>query len=180
MSPVTEAAPTGAAGQVPEVARTASPGRAPAPGEAPAPAGAPWPGPVRRLTVLYDAQCPLCVHLRGWLQRQRQLVPLDLVPAGSAEARRRFPELDHAATLREITVVGDLGQVYRETAAWIVCLWALAKYRARAHWLTTPAGRPFARGTVLAAARYRSMAVPPCAPGARECAAPPGGAWAPR
>ncbi len=76
-------------------------------------------------------------------------------------------------------MVGDLGQVYRETAAWIVCLWALAKYRARAHWLTTPAGRPFARGTVLAAARYRSMAAPPCAPGARECAAPPGGAWAP-
>ncbi|WP_078951011.1 DCC1-like thiol-disulfide oxidoreductase family protein [Streptomyces griseus] len=136
--------------------------------------------PVRRLTVLYDARCPLCVHLRGWLQRQRQLVPLDFVPAGSAEAVRRFPELDHAATLREITVVGDLGQVYRETAAWIVCLWALAEYRSRAHWLTTPAGRPFARGTVLAAARYRAMAVPPCAPGSTACATPPGGARGPR
>jgi predicted DCC family thiol-disulfide oxidoreductase YuxK len=39
--------------------------------------------PVRRLTVLYDAQCSLCVHLRSWLLRQKQLVPLDLVPAGS-------------------------------------------------------------------------------------------------
>ncbi|PCG87533.1 hypothetical protein CIB93_02200 [Streptomyces sp. WZ.A104] len=130
--------------------------------------------PVRRLTVLYDAQCPLCVHLRHWLQRQRQLVPLDLVPAGSAEARRRFPELDHTATLAEITVVGDLGQVYRETSAWIVCLWALAKYRSRAHWLTTPAGRPFARGTVLAAARYRSMAAPRCAPQGAGCPVPTG------
>ncbi|WP_215110462.1 DCC1-like thiol-disulfide oxidoreductase family protein, partial [Streptomyces sp. McG3] len=130
-----------------------------APAASPGPAGytAARPAPVRRLTVLYDAHCPLCVHLRHWLQRQRQLVPLDLVPAGSAEARRRFPELDHTATLAEITVVGDLGQVYRETSAWIVCLWALARYRSRAHWLTTPAGRPFARGTVLAAARYRCL-----------------------
>ncbi|MFH9606427.1 thiol-disulfide oxidoreductase DCC family protein [Streptomyces sp. NPDC017448] len=149
------------------------------PGPAPYPAAAP-PAPVRRLTVLYDERCPLCLHLGGWLQRQRQLVPIDLVPAGSAEAVRRFPALDHAATLREITAVGDLGQVYREAAAWIVCLWALAAYRSRAHWLTTPAGRPFVRGTVLAAARYRWTAVPPCAPGGPACATPPGGPRGPR
>ncbi|OKJ41373.1 hypothetical protein AMK24_03010 [Streptomyces sp. CB02366] len=150
------------------------------PPAAPGPAPYPVAGPVRRLTVLYDERCPLCVHLGGWLQRQRQLVPLDLVPAGSARARRLFPALDHAATLREITVVGDLGQVYREGAAWIVCLWALAAYRSRAHWLTTPAGRPFVRGTVLAAARYRSAAVPLCAPGGPAWAAPPGGPQGPR
>ncbi|MEV6326569.1 DCC1-like thiol-disulfide oxidoreductase family protein [Streptomyces sp. NPDC051909] len=111
--------------------------------------------PVRRLTVLYDADCPLCVHLRHWLLGQAQSVPLDLVPAGSPEALRRFPELDHRDTLREITVVGDGGQVYRETDAWIVCLWALVAHRPRAHWLATPAGRPFARATVLAAAKWR-------------------------
>ncbi|MFJ2431929.1 thiol-disulfide oxidoreductase DCC family protein [Streptomyces anulatus] len=163
---------TGAVSPVAEAAPAAAPG--------PVLYATGGPAPVRRLTVLYDARCPLCVHLRHWLQRQRQLVPLDLVPAGSAEARRRFPELDHTATPAELTVVGDLGQVYREASAWIVCLWALAKYRSRAHWLTTPAGRPFVRGTVLAAARYRSLALPPCAPGVRECAAPPGGPWGPR
>ncbi|MFD8011876.1 thiol-disulfide oxidoreductase DCC family protein [Streptomyces sp. NPDC058955] len=108
-----------------------------------------------RLTVLYDADCPLCVHLRHWLLRQRQLVPLDLVPAGSQRARQLFPDLDHTATLREITVVGDRGQVYRASAAWIVCLWALAEHRPRAHWLATPAGQPFARAAVLAAAKWR-------------------------
>ncbi|WP_406307357.1 DUF393 domain-containing protein [Streptomyces sp. NBC_00879] len=111
--------------------------------------------PVRGLTVLYDAQCSLCVHLRSWLLRQRQLVPLDLVPAGSAEARRRYPRLDHTATLREITVIGDRGQIYTGPAAWIVCLWALAEYRPRAHWLATPAGLPFVRVTMLAASKYR-------------------------
>lgn len=111
--------------------------------------------PVHRLTVLYDADCSLCVHLRHWLLRQRQLVPLDLVPAASREARRRFPGLDHDSTLREITVVGDRGQIYRAASAWIVCLWALADHRAKAHWLATPAGQPFARATVLAAAKWR-------------------------
>ncbi|MFF3258448.1 thiol-disulfide oxidoreductase DCC family protein [Streptomyces sp. NPDC002932] len=126
---------------------------------------------VSRLTVLYDAQCSLCVHLRQWLMKQRQLVPLDLVPAGSAEAHRRFPALDHSGTLEEITVVGDGGQVYRSTSAWIVCLWALAEHRPKAHWLTTPAGRPFARATVLAAAKYRSLTAAPCgADGDGECA----------
>ncbi|MFE1962811.1 thiol-disulfide oxidoreductase DCC family protein [Streptomyces sp. NPDC059479] len=118
--------------------------------------------PVHRLTVLYDAQCPLCVHVRHWLLRQRQLVPIELVPAASQEARRRYPDLDHGSTLKEITVIGDRGQIYRGTAAWIVCLWALAEHRPKAHWLATPAGAPFARVTVLAAAKYRELTAASC------------------
>ncbi|MER5770590.1 DCC1-like thiol-disulfide oxidoreductase family protein [Streptomyces sp. NPDC001985] len=113
--------------------------------------------PVRRLTVLYDAGCSLCVHLRHWLGRQRQLVPLTLVAAGSEQARRRYPGLDHSRTLREITVIGDRGQVYSGAAAWVVCLWALAEHRPKAHWLATPAGAPFVRVTMLAAAKYREL-----------------------
>ncbi|MGW0731112.1 thiol-disulfide oxidoreductase DCC family protein [Streptomyces sp. NPDC002851] len=112
--------------------------------------------PVRRLTVLYDADCGLCRHLRNWLARQRQLVPLDLVPAGSAEALRRFPGLDLRSTFEEITVVTDGGQVYRGPAAWVVCLWALAEHRPLAHRFATPAGARLARGAVLAAAKWRA------------------------
>ncbi|WP_171165178.1 thiol-disulfide oxidoreductase DCC family protein [Streptomyces sp. I05A-00742] len=115
------------------------------------------PPPVRRFTVLYDARCPLCAFVRNWLAGQAQLVPLDLVPAGSDEARRRFPGLDPASTLEEITVVGDGGQVYRGAAAWIACLWALDEHRPLAHRLSTPAGMRFARGAVLAAAKYREL-----------------------
>ncbi|GGZ19049.1 hypothetical protein GCM10010387_09630 [Streptomyces inusitatus] len=132
-------------------------------------------GPLQRLTVLYDADCPLCVHLRHWLKRQRQLVPLHLVPAGSEAARRLFPSLDHGRTLREITVIGDGGQIYSGSAAWVVCLWALAEHRTRAHWLATPAGAPFVRVTMLAAAKYRELSgVRPGPDGAR-----PGPAGAP-
>ncbi|MEU3723139.1 DCC1-like thiol-disulfide oxidoreductase family protein [Streptomyces sp. NPDC031705] len=110
---------------------------------------------VRHLTVLYDADCPVCVHIRNWLLGQRQLVPLRLVPAASAEAWRRFPRLAHADTLREITVVGDGGQVWRGTDAFIVCLWALAEHRAKADWLATAAGRPFAKAAMYTAAAVR-------------------------
>ncbi|MET8328758.1 DCC1-like thiol-disulfide oxidoreductase family protein [Streptomyces sp. NPDC005181] len=128
--------------------------------------------PVERLAVLYDAQCSLCVHVRHWLMKQRQLVPLDLVPAASEEARRRFPGIDHAGTLSEITVIGDQGQIYRGTSAWIVCLWALAEHRPKAHWLATPAGLPFARASVLAAAKYRSVTAAPCGAGDEACQVP--------
>lgn len=111
--------------------------------------------PVHGLTVLYDAECTLCTHLRDWLARQPQLVPLELVPAGSDEARARFPDLDHSATFDEVTVVGDAGQIYRDTAAWIVVLWALREHRPLAHRLSTPAGARLARGAVLAAAWWR-------------------------
>ncbi|MFJ7776721.1 thiol-disulfide oxidoreductase DCC family protein [Streptomyces yangpuensis] len=112
-------------------------------------------GAVRHLTVLYDADCPLCVHIRHWLLAQRRLVPIALVPAASWEARRRFPRLDHASTLREITVVGDSGQVWTGTDAFIVCLWALAEHRPKANWLATPAGRPFARAAMFTASAWR-------------------------
>ncbi|MFD7702501.1 thiol-disulfide oxidoreductase DCC family protein [Streptomyces caelestis] len=111
--------------------------------------------PVRRLTVLYDAECSLCAFVRDWLMRQPQLVPLEPVPAGSEAARVRFPGLDHGATLEEITVVGDAGQVYRGAAAWVVTLWALRKYRRLAHRLSTPSGALLAKGAVLAAAKWR-------------------------
>jgi predicted DCC family thiol-disulfide oxidoreductase YuxK len=111
--------------------------------------------PVLGLTVLYDARCSLCAFLKQWLAGQAQLVPLRFVPAGSEEAARRFPGLDHRATLDEITVVGYGGQVYQGAAAWVVTLWALRDHRALAHRLSTPTGARLARGATLAAAKWR-------------------------
>ncbi|MDQ6875923.1 MAG: hypothetical protein M3042_12795, partial [Actinomycetota bacterium] len=73
--------------------------------------------------------------------------------AASAEARRRYPTLDHQATLRDLTVVGEAGEVWRAERAWVVCLWALADHRLAAERLATPAMLPLARavfGTVSA------------------------------
>jgi len=108
-----------------------------------------------RLTVLYDAGCGICRTARRWLASRAQLVPLEFVAAGSGEARRRFPALDHAQTLVDITVVADNGSVYTGDGAWLMCLWALDGYRGLAARLATPALRPLARRVVKAAAGIR-------------------------
>ncbi|MER5637893.1 DCC1-like thiol-disulfide oxidoreductase family protein [Kitasatospora sp. NPDC002227] len=115
------------------------------------------PPPVRRLTVLHDPACLLCRHLTGWLRGSAQLIPLEFVAVASAEARERFPGLDHQAALGEITVVADTGEVWRGAQAFVACLWALAEHRPLAHRLATPAGLPLARAAAFAASKYRQV-----------------------
>lgn len=118
---------------------------------------------MRELTVLYDAQCGLCRRFKSWLAAQRLapngqggVVRLRFVAAGSTYARALYPELDHEATLREVTVVADDGSVYVGDRAWIVCLWATWEHRLTAVRLASPAMRPVARAMVQAAAGLRS------------------------
>ncbi|GAA2336554.1 DUF393 domain-containing protein [Dactylosporangium salmoneum] len=111
---------------------------------------------ITRLTVLYDAGCGLCRTARSWLAARAQLVPLEFVPAGSEEARRRYPALDPAETLADITVVADDGGVYTGDAAWIMCLWALDGYRGLAARLAQPHLRPLARRVAASAGSLRA------------------------
>ncbi|RYC14229.1 thiol-disulfide oxidoreductase DCC family protein [Nocardioides zhouii] len=108
-----------------------------------------------RLTVLYDDACPLCRAFSSWLGRQPLLVDLDLVPAGSTAARRRFPSLDPERTLEEVTVVSDAGAVWTEGHAWVMCLWATAPHRALAESLARPSRLPLAKGAAYLAAGLR-------------------------
>ena len=109
------------------------------------------------LTVLYDADCPLCGRFRYWLARQATLVPLELVAAGSPEAMLRFPTLDHERALEEITVVGDDGSVWTQEHAWVMCLWATRAHRGLAERLARPAWLPLARAAAYSAAGLRSL-----------------------
>ena len=109
------------------------------------------------LTVLYDAGCPLCRRFREWLERQPLIVPVRLVPAGSPRARDLFPTLDHARTLREITVVGDDGSLWTNEHAWVMCLWATRSHRVLAERLARPAWLPLARGAACTAAGIRHL-----------------------
>jgi predicted DCC family thiol-disulfide oxidoreductase YuxK len=102
---------------------------------------------VRSLTVLYDARCGLCSNARRWLEGQPQIVPLELLPAGSEEARRRYPTLAETEP-EELVVVSDEGDLYRGSPAWIVCLWALQDYREWSFRFARPALLPLARGIV--------------------------------
>ena len=107
------------------------------------------------LTVLYDSRCALCSRARMWLEEQPKYVTMAFVEAGSAEARKRFPDLDHDATLAELTVVGWGGEVYRDAKGCVMCLWALKKYRSAALRLSTPEMQPVARRLIAWVSKQR-------------------------
>ena len=109
------------------------------------------------LLLLYDAGCPMCSRFRLWLVDQPHAVRLDTLAAGSPEARRLLPRLDHDATLREVTVVGPQGQVWTGARAWVMCLWATVAHRETALRLSTPVGLPVARAMAYAAAGLREV-----------------------
>jgi predicted DCC family thiol-disulfide oxidoreductase YuxK len=82
---------------------------------------------MKRLTVLYDAACPICVRCRDWLEKQPAYVALELLPCQSREAQRRYGDVPWLGA--ELVVVSDTGEVWAGPAAFLVALWALEGYR---------------------------------------------------
>lgn len=107
------------------------------------------------LTVLYDPTCGLCRRVHEWLGQQQKLIELIFVPCKSEEARRRFPHLDHDLTARDLTVIGDQGEVYLGSKAWLMVLWALCQYREWAYRLSSPELLPTTRRVVSVISQHR-------------------------
>jgi len=107
------------------------------------------------LTVLYDPECGLCRRAHEWLADQMKLVELNLVPCASEEAHKRFPQLNHALTKKDLTVVTDDGAVYFGPKAWLMVLWALAAYRDWAYRLAKPELLPTTKRVVSMISQHR-------------------------
>ena len=107
------------------------------------------------LTVLYDPTCGLCRRAHEWLAQQPKLVDMNFVPCNSKEARKRYPQLNHALTQQDLTVIGDAGAVYFGPKGWLMVLWALAKYRDWAYRLATPELLPTTKKVVSAISQNR-------------------------
>jgi predicted DCC family thiol-disulfide oxidoreductase YuxK len=107
------------------------------------------------LTVLYDPSCGLCRRVHEWLEEQPKLVELTLVPVKSAEARNRFPNLDHEPTMNDLTVISEQGAVYFGSKAWLMVLWALSRYREWSYRLASPELLPTVRRIVSLISQHR-------------------------
>lgn len=95
------------------------------------------------LTILYDESCALCRRCRDWLLTQPCLVPVRLLPAGSPEARSRYASMEPWLG-KELVVVDDRGNAWVGPAAFVLCLWATAKYRSASYVLARPSLAPLA------------------------------------
>ena len=120
-------------------------------------------GTPARLTVLYDAACPLCLRCRDWLTHQAAYVPLELVAADSPGARTRYGNLPQRGS--ELVVVSDAGDVWIGPAAFLMCLWALRQWRSWSYRLSGPAFAPMAERFFLAVSRNRGA----LSPGGARC-----------
>ena len=144
---------------------------------------------MNRLYVLYDENCELCRRLKDWLLGQRAWIDLRLVPSISGTARALFPGLERVASLKDLAVVSDAGEVYLNNHAWIMCLYALEEYRDWALRLSSPLLLPLARTAFDTLSRNRAAisrwigasevelarelnSAPPATCGPRSCSEP--------
>lgn len=107
------------------------------------------------LTVLYDPECGLCRRAHEWLAEQSKLIEMIFVPCASAEARKRFPQLNHDLTKQDLTVVSDDGAVYFGPKAWLMVLWSLTRYRDWSYRLAAPELLPTTKRVVSAISQNR-------------------------
>jgi predicted DCC family thiol-disulfide oxidoreductase YuxK len=97
---------------------------------------------IGKLTVFYDARCGFCRRCARWLEVQVQMIPLELLPTNELGGSERYPGL---VLDDELTVISDEGGVYRGSDAWIMTLYALAKYRAWSFRFSSPLLKPLVR-----------------------------------
>jgi len=97
---------------------------------------------MRRLTVLYDARCALCLRCRDYLASYSTVMPLEFLASQSPEASARFGEVPWLG--EELVVVSDEGEVWVGPAAFLVCMWALRDTREWSYRLSTPLFAPLA------------------------------------
>ena len=89
-----------------------------------------------RLTILYDERCTFCMRCRDWLATQPCLVPVELLAAGSLEAKRRYGAVPWLGS--ELVVVDGGGRVWAGPPAFLMCLWATVRYRSWAFTFSKP------------------------------------------
>jgi predicted DCC family thiol-disulfide oxidoreductase YuxK len=97
---------------------------------------------MKKITVLYDASCRVCVRCRAWMEHRRSYVEIEFLPCCSAAARARYGKVPWLG--EELVVVGDGGEVWAGPAAFLVCLWALEDFREWSYRLSGPELAPLA------------------------------------
>jgi predicted DCC family thiol-disulfide oxidoreductase YuxK len=97
---------------------------------------------MKRLTVLYDEGCPICVRCHEWLAVQAAFVEMEFLGCGRPEAQRRYGKVPWLK--EELVVVSDDGAVWAGPAAFIMSLWALREWREWSYRLAGSALAPLA------------------------------------
>jgi len=82
--------------------------------------------PPRRLTVIYDDHCELCLRCSTWLSQQATHVEMRFLPSSDPQVYDLYGELPWYRI--ELMVVTDTGVAWVGSSAFVMCLWATLRY----------------------------------------------------
>lgn len=112
-------------------------------------------GTIKKLHILYDADCAMCRQCRAFLLKQPAYFALEFVPLQTLDLESRFPGIGQFHPDRELIVITDEGGVYQGASAWIMCLYALPEYREWSQRLASPTLLPYAKKAVSVISSHR-------------------------
>ena len=124
---------------------------------------------MKKLTVFYDAECPLCQKAKAWAMGQKAYLELRFRPLQDPSVHREFPDLKRYEPEKDLVVFGDNGAVYRGTEAWLMVLWALRSGRPWSLRLAKPGWRPYVKGFWKWVSEHRHRLGPPPRGGRAPC-----------
>jgi hypothetical protein len=77
------------------------------------------------------------------------------VACASDQARKKYPQLNHELTQKDLTVIDEDGAVYFGPKAWLMVLWSLARYREWSYRLSSPELLPTTKRVVSTISQNR-------------------------
>lgn len=98
---------------------------------------------MKSLSIIYDPRCGLCTAARNWLLTQESDLDLRLIAADNPEVSTRYPSLSELVG-QELIAVDDRDGVYIGPDAWIMCIYALPRYRWLSFTLASKSLKPLA------------------------------------
>jgi len=102
----------------------------------------------QRLTVLYDPSCDPCRRSKQWISKQEQLIPIEFVAATDPSVAAWSEDLVPVGD--QLVVVSEQGATWLGSDAFIMCFWALRRYRNIARRLQSRGVAPVARAALHA------------------------------
>lgn len=83
----------------------------------------------KKLTILYDSECRVCVAIRNWVAQQATYIDLRFLPMRHPKTHACYPEIVQKIYDDQFIVIDDRGRYYTDNNARIMCLYALKRTR---------------------------------------------------
>jgi predicted DCC family thiol-disulfide oxidoreductase YuxK len=99
---------------------------------------------MKKLTVFYDPNCGVCSSFRDWMGREPAFVAIEFLPYDSRQAAELCPGLLERGADKKIIVMADDGRLWQGAEGWVLCLWALRRWRGWSKRLAKPLLLPIA------------------------------------